>query len=144
MQVRRWEVADNKRIAEMEEKYFSDPWNYKMLTETCLLPNFIGFVIFDEKGVRGYIGSTYCIDEGEITLVAVDEDVRRKGYATRLLEELENALSALGVERLLLEVRMSNYAAQKCYVKYGFTLLSIRKNYYGNTEDAIIMEKRIR
>ena len=127
----------------MEEKYFPDPWNFKMLAGTFLLDNFVGLVEEREGKVVGYIGSTYCIDEAEITLVAVDEDYRRRKIATTLFDELFRILKEKGVERVLLEVRRSNYSAQKCYVKAGFSVLSVREGYYPDKEDALIMEKRI-
>ncbi|MBR1867766.1 MAG: ribosomal protein S18-alanine N-acetyltransferase [Clostridia bacterium] len=141
--IRRWTYVDNAPIAEMEKKYFPDPWNFRMLAGTYLLDNFVGLVDEREGKVVGYIGATYCIDEAEITLVAVDEPYRRKGIATSLLNELFSVLKERSVERVLLEVRRSNYYAQKCYVKAGFSVLSVREGYYPDKEDALIMEKRI-
>ncbi len=143
MNIRRWEFSDNKQIEVMEKEYFPDPWNFKMLTETVLNDNFVGFVLDDEGVVKGYIGATYCLNEAEIILVAVSDKIRREGYATKLLNEAEKYLSERGVDRLLLEVRRSNYGAQKCYVKFGFSVLAIRQGYYSGGEDALVMEKRL-
>ena len=40
---------------------------------------------------------------------------------------------------MTLEVRVSNSVAIKFYEKHGFVKHSIRKNYYSNGEDAILM-----
>ncbi len=143
MIIRRWEYRDNKQIEVMEEKYFPDPWNFRMLTESFLNENFVGYVLDDGGEVKGYIGATVCLNEAEIILIAVAEDVRRQGYATELLSEMEKYFCGCGVERVLLEVRRSNFGAQKCYVKFGFSVLSIRQGYYSGGEDALIMEKKL-
>ena len=41
---------------------------------------------------------------------------------------------------ITLEVRVSNIAAQKLYAKAGFINEGIRKKYYDNTYDAILMK----
>ena len=43
----------------------------------------------------------------------------------------------------MLEVRNSNIPAQKLYEKHGFKQITIRKNYYDNSEDALIYEKEL-
>ena len=48
--------------------------------------------------------------------------------------------ASLGVERMTLEVRVSNDAAQGLYKKLGFRACGIRPKYYqDNNEDALIM-----
>jgi ribosomal-protein-alanine N-acetyltransferase len=46
----------------------------------------------------------------------------------------------LGAEAVSLEVRVSNWGAQRLYGKFGFRPVGIRKNYYQEiNEDALIM-----
>jgi hypothetical protein len=40
---------------------------------------------------------------------------------------------------LTLEVRVSNVGAQALYHRFGFVPVGVRKNYYENVEDAIVM-----
>jgi len=48
----------------------------------------------------------------------------------------------LGCTEATLEVRSSNYTAQKLYLRYGFEVAGIRYHYYNdNGEDAIIMTR---
>jgi len=45
-----------------------------------------------------------------------------------------------GMERMTLEVRVSNYPAQSLYKRLGFAAAGVRKGYYADTqEDALIM-----
>ena len=49
----------------------------------------------------------------------------------------------VGVARLGLEVRVSNFAAQALYRAHGFRVSGLRKSYYRDTgEDALMMEWR--
>ena len=142
MKIRRWEFRDNLPISRLEEKYFPDPWSVEMLSETFLSGRFLGLICEEKGEIAGYIGTTYCLDEAEITMIAVSESFRRKGVASVLLSSAEKVLSDLGVNRMLLEVRKSNEGAQACYRKNGYTFLAVRERYYRNTEDALIMEKK--
>ena len=78
-------------------------------------------------------------DQGHITNIAVAADHRRRGVATRLL----GSLAAMAIERgciaLTLEVRVSSTGAQELYRRFGFAPAGVRKRYYENTEDAIVM-----
>jgi ribosomal-protein-alanine N-acetyltransferase len=78
-------------------------------------------------------------DQGHITNIAVAADHRRRGVATRLL----GALATIAIERgciaLTLEVRLSSTGAQELYRRFGFAPAGVRKRYYENTEDAIVM-----
>ena len=142
MTVRPWEFTDNLPVSRLEKKCFSDPWSVEMLSDTFLCGRFLGLVADEEGRIVGYVGTTYCLDEAEVTTIAVDETARRRGIASELLSAVEERLVSLGVHRLLLEVRKSNDAARSCYRKNGFSFLAVRERYYRNTEDALIMEKR--
>lgn len=82
---------------------------------------------------------------GEIQLqnIAVDKDYRREGCGTKLIESLCSLLEHKRPERILLELRISNLPALKFYRFLGFEKTGIRKNYYGDGDDALLMEKVI-
>ncbi len=82
---------------------------------------------------------------GEIQLqnIAVDKDYRREGCGTKLIESIYRLLEHKHPERILLELRISNIPALKFYRSLGFKKTGIRKNYYGDGDDALLMEKEI-
>jgi ribosomal-protein-alanine N-acetyltransferase len=55
-----------------------------------------------------------------------------------MLELAERAI-ALGYVSFTLEVRHTNAAAQELYRRFGFVPAGVRKKYYENTDDAIVM-----
>ena len=143
MLIRPWLKSDNQAVENIERECFSDPWNISMIESTVSLAGFIGYVVEDNGEIVGYIGSSYIFEDGEILLVAVRGDYRRKGYAEKLILTLFETLKNRGVEHIFLEVRKSNLPAKKCYEKCGFSVIGERKRYYSDGEDALIMEKRI-
>ena len=92
--------------------------------------------------IAGYAGLWHVVNEGHINNIAVEENYRRMGVASKLLESFIEAAKEREMIGLTLEVRISNNAAFQLYRKYGFKPEGIRKNYYADTgEDAIIMWK---
>ncbi len=138
---RKWQFTDNSIIEKIERENFVDAWSTQMIADMFLSDNFIG-IVAEELGVLcGYVAVKYCLDEAEINIVSVKKEFQRKGVATNLLKEMEDILKNLNVKKVFLEVRRSNLKAQALYEKLGFKYMGVRKNYYQNTEDALIMSK---
>jgi [ribosomal protein S18]-alanine N-acetyltransferase len=90
--------------------------------------------------IAGYGGVWLTVNEGHITTIATAPEMRRRGVGELVLNGLIDAARDLGAEVLTLEVRVSNTAAQKLYLKYGFAAKGVRRRYYtDNNEDALIM-----
>lgn len=72
--------------------------------------------------------------EWEILNLAVAPSFRRRGVASTLLGSLPPG-------RIFIEVRESNAPARGLYEQFGFTIISVRKDYYDlPQEDGIVME----
>jgi ribosomal-protein-alanine acetyltransferase len=81
-----------------------------------------------------------CGPEWELENIVVSPASRRQGVGRALLSALLNEARAHCAERILLEVRASNHAAIRLYLRNGFQQLSRRRDYYLNpTEDALIL-----
>lgn len=90
--------------------------------------------------IAGYGGVWLTVNEGHITTIATAPEMRRRGVGELVLNGLIDAARDLGADVLTLEVRVSNEAAQKLYLKYGFAARGVRRRYYtDNNEDALIM-----
>lgn len=89
--------------------------------------------IFETK--NSYLILLDSIDVYEIFEIAVRNTEKRKGLASKLLSKLPND------KEIFLEVNENNIAAINLYEKFGFKQISIRKKYYNNKDDAIIMKK---
>ena len=112
------------------EDYFnmSTDNNYKFIVAS-LNNKIVGFLIF--------LKIDYKL---EIIKIATDPNQRRLGVASglmRFIQEYANCHEYCGV---ILEVNECNLPARALYSKFGFIEIHIRKKYYHNTDDAIIME----
>ena len=140
--IRPWEKADTKAVAEIEARSFPDPWSERMLSESLDVPAFKGFVYEDGGEIIGYIGFILP-EDAEIALIAVREDRRRGGIGEKLLMHALEQAKEGGAKNVFLEVRQSNYAARALYEKNGFVPVYVRKRYYLNGEDALVMVRSL-
>ena len=136
--VRQDDVAE---ISLLEETSFNDPYPSYFLSELARDHPDTFLVLTLNNEIVAYGVVDHWEDHDHLISIAVRPDSRRKGFGERLLIELERRLSK---ERpLKLEVRQSNLAAIQLYSKRGFTKIGTAEGYYGDGEDAIIMEKRL-
>lgn len=59
-------------------------------------------------------------------------------------QRLAGLLCRGDAESVLLEVRASNQPAQQLYASLGFECVGLRKKYYGDGEDAVLMTLLLR
>ena len=141
--IRPFKEEDLDSIYEIELVSFSIPWTKEDLHRDAVINNLsIYLVAVYEEQVIGYAGMWHVVTEGHITNIAVAENFRSMGVGQRLVEGLEHIAREKQMMGITLEVRMNNSAAQRLYIKNGFKVEGLRKNYYTDTkEDALIMWK---
>ncbi|CDC80474.1 putative uncharacterized protein [Clostridium sp. CAG:465] len=105
--------------------------------------NFKCIVAVYDKEIIGYISFSYIFDI-EIESVLVKSSYQRQGIGTLLLNYIFKFAKENKINNVFLEVRKSNIGAISLYRKLGFSNISIRKKYYENAEDALILKKGIK
>ncbi len=144
MRIEQWSRGDDEAVATLEKICFKYPWSAETVSQTASSSNFFGVVAKNESDdLTGYAGAIYALDSADIALVAVAPEYRRHGYAFALLKSLLNKLFSLGVKTVYLEVRVGNIAARELYSKLGFKPVGIRKKYYEDFEDALVMAREL-
>lgn len=78
-------------------------------------------------------------DELHVLDVVTAPEARRRGVARSLMAEGMGAARRAGASRVLLEVRRSNSPAIALYRALGFLQDTVRRGYYPDGEDAILM-----
>ncbi len=128
-------------IMVVENLSFSIPWVRDAFVEEITKNKFALYISAKiDKKVVGYAGMWKVIDEGHITNVAVHPEFRKCRIGSELMERLISEAKEAGVNTMTLEVRKGNFAAQRLYKNFGFTVEGVRKAYYAdNGEDALIM-----
>ena len=130
------------QVAELEKACFSTAWSENSIERELHNPLSLWLVAVEGDRVVGYVGSQSVMDEADMMNIAVHQDYRRLGIASKLVCELIEKLHLSQVHCLTLEVRLSNESAQAMYDKLGFVQIGRRPNYYTlPKEDALILRK---
>lgn len=134
-------ASDVDRIINLYDGKFSDGWNREMLLSAFNGGRFHAFGIEKEGALIGFIGVTLSADFADIESVFVDGDFRNKGVGKRLVDGAISFIKESGLDKILLEVKANNASAIALYEKCGFSRLGVRKKYYADGADALIMVK---
>ena len=128
-------------VMAIERQAYSRPWTPNLFMAEMSEPNNRNYLVARiDKDVVGYAGLICYGDEAHITNIAVDPMLQGHGIAHRLLAEEIGAARELGGVAVSLEVRVTNWRAQRIYARFGFHPVGIRRNYYAELhEDALIM-----
>ena len=104
----------------------------EILSETDSIYNYK-----ENEKILGYLEFRIVDGVVDIMNLFVNEEDRKKGIATALMNEL---IEKEDYSRIMLEVNENNQNALRLYNKLGFKEISLRERYYGE-DTAIIMEK---
>lgn len=140
-------------VLEIEKELFPDPWNLAQFKEELAgVPKTRTYFVVEVGTTQKIVGfaGLYCPGGGadaDIQTISVSAQYQGNGIGQGLLDLLINAAIERNAPAVFLEVRTENEQARALYTKNGFTQISVRKNYYQNTQphnkrsDAIIMQK---
>lgn len=128
-------------IMAIERRVYPRPWSPSLfLSEMNAGGGRAYLVALADRQVAGYAGLVSYGDEAHVTTIAVDPDHHRRKIGTRLLWELVSRARGMRARAVSLEVRVTNWGAQRLYGRFGFRPVGVRKNYYQETgEDALVM-----
>ena len=126
------------------EEQFADSWHQQW---------FAGYGLFEGGRLLAYISLSVLAGELEVLNIAVHPGARGRGLSRPLMAfALEDTLnsghlsrkgaeapSTPGWENGVLEVRVGNVPARALYAGLGFQEAGMRRRYYSDGEDALIM-----
>jgi len=132
--------ADMGEIMTIERTSFTSPWSARFFLEEIRV-SYAKFVVAEMAGrIVGYIIYWQLLKEVDIHNLAVHPAYRRRGIGRSLLSLAVDSAKGQGSNRVTLEVRKSNQAAQQLYHTLGFVERGVRKGYYSDDgEDALVM-----
>lgn len=132
-------------IMEVEKESFLKPWSEKMFENELENDKAMYFAAVDESGTAVAYGGFWIVcDEAQITNIAVHPKCRRCGIGEAILKKMIYTAKEKDAQTMMLEVRVSNEPAKLLYKKLGFKEDGIRKRYYSDAEDALLMTKKLR
>lgn len=98
-------------------------------------------IIKNNNDIKGFL--IYFLLEPEIDIIFIAVYPNNKGYGKKLLSYLFDDSKANNVNSIKLDLHENNITAKNFYIKNGFKKIAVRKKYYNNKFDAVIMEKSI-
>ena len=134
---------DTRTLVRLDRRCFKpiDAFAWYEFLGLCLWPTVISLKAMAGDQIVGFIAGDPRPGEGHtiIVTVGVDPEWRGRGIGEQLMRAVEDR-SVL--PRLQLMVRVSNVAALKLYRKLGYDIVDTWRAYYGDGEDAHLMEKQ--
>jgi [ribosomal protein S18]-alanine N-acetyltransferase len=130
---------DAALLAALHQTSFPDPWNKAAICELLAGPG-----VFAHFTDSGFVMARAAGGEAEILTLAVAVTARGQGLGRRLLQSAATHATALGAQRMYLEVGADNPAALALYAGLGFARVGQRKAYYASSgADAWVMQVKL-
>ena len=121
------------------ETDFDKFWNINTLKNDFANSNSVYFVAKLDDEIVGFAGFLKICDEANIMNIVTKANKRQLGIGSKLMQALIDEAKKQNLTNITLEVNDKNIPAIKLYEKFNFKRIGLRKKYYNNTDDAIIM-----
>ncbi|MEV0581610.1 ribosomal protein S18-alanine N-acetyltransferase [Nonomuraea sp. NPDC050310] len=127
------------------ETFPLDAWSEAMMRgELDEQPRTRHYVVALEGGeIVGYAGLAAAADQADVQTIAVLEAHRGRGIGSAMLTELLDEAFRRGAIEVFLEVRADNPGARAVYERFGFVEIGVRRRYYDDGTDAIVMKRKL-
>jgi ribosomal-protein-alanine N-acetyltransferase len=145
--IRKMILEDLDEVLTIEASASPTPWSKNMFAEEIQNSSSCPFVMKIEVGskqpVIGFICFRNIAGESELLNIAVHPHYRRLGAARKLMEFYIEFSSRWGSRAFYLEVNSSNQSAIRLYRSYSYQSFGVRKRFYQEKFDALLMVKKV-
>lgn len=140
----RWMIRrDMADVVDIENHSFEFPWSEDDFVRCLRQRNCIGMVAEHSECVVGFMIYELHKNRLHVLNFAVHPDYQRRGIGQQMVGKLVSKLTPQRRNRILLEVRETNLAAQLFFRELGFKAISLLRSFYEDTpEDAYLMQYR--
>ncbi|MEV2266627.1 ribosomal protein S18-alanine N-acetyltransferase [Nonomuraea africana] len=138
--------ADLPAVMAIERATFPlDAWSEGMLRgELADQPRTRHYVVaVEDEQIIGYAGLAVAADQADVQTIAVVAERQSQGTGGALLTELLAEARRRGAVEVFLEVRADNPRARSVYERFGFEEIGVRRRYYDDGTDAIMMKRKL-
>lgn len=132
-------LKDFENIQDIFTSDFDSFWNSSIFKQELLCANSHFIVAKNGDEIIGFAGFKVLLDTADLMNIVVKKSYRNQGIGSLLLKELMHLFYSFSLSSLYLEVNENNFPAIRLYQKFGFKKIDVRKNYYPNEQNAIIM-----
>lgn len=147
MKLRQMTDADLPAVMAIERATFPlDAWSEGMMRgELADQPRTRHYVVAlrDDGEIVGYAGLAAAGDQADVQTIAVLHDHQSRGIGGAMLTELLGEARRRGAREIFLEVRSDNPRAKAVYERFGFEEIGLRRRYYDDGTDAVMMRRKL-
>ncbi len=138
-QIRSMTMNDLNGVLAVENACYPVPWTAGQFVDE--LENRVSSILVCETDgeIAGFICYWLIAGEMQILNVATAPQMQQQGIGERLLNQAFHACRQAGLVSAWLEVRAGNSNAIRLYQRNGFEQNGIRRGYYRDGEDALLM-----
>ncbi|WP_051654714.1 ribosomal protein S18-alanine N-acetyltransferase [Persephonella sp. IF05-L8] len=126
------------QVQEILKENFEYPWSEEQILSSNVFS--IKKVFLYENNPVAFFAGELIFSEGSISMIAVKKEFQGKGVGKYVMSWFIDLCKQKGINNIWLEVSQNNKKAIRFYESFGFTLQDIRKNYYKDGSDALIMK----
>lgn len=141
--IRNIEKADIPILVVLEEELLKETVGEEMLASELHNRFAKFFVATFNNQVIGYLSCWMVEETVDIINVVIDKNYQHQGYGQALFSEMEKVAKDNNCTEIMLEVKENNFQAINFYQQQGYEQISIRKHYYQDQTNALIMKKVI-
>ncbi len=140
--VRDMMLTDVEAVELLEQRLFPiDAWPTQMFLDELAQVDTRRYLVAEVEGAIVAYAGLMCIQPiADVQTIAVIPEFEGKGIGSALLTELIEEARRRQAADVLLEVREDNPRAQALYRRFGFEQIHVRRRYYRDGADALIMQ----
>lgn len=141
----RWMIRrDMPEVLAIERESFEFAWSEDDFIRCLRQRNCIGMVAEIDERIAAFMVYELHLKRLHLLTLAVHWDYQRQGVGARMVAKLFGKLSTQRRNRMTLEVREKNLAAQLFFRRMGFRAIAVLHDFYDDTaEDAYLMQYRL-
>ena len=147
--IRRMDKKDLGEVVSIAASSSLNPWSMNMFVEEVLNPIAHCFVVTRRRVLKhplplvGFICFRNIEDESELLNLCVHPEYRQSGIGKLLMQFYIDSCDKMKIRRFYLEVASSNQPAIHLYRSFAYQLAGIRKKFYREKFDALLMIKKV-
>ena len=141
--IKQMTLTDLENIKDILLTDFDDFWNFEIFKDELVNTNSSYLALLYDDEIVCFGGIKIILDEANLMDIVTRKDMRHKGFAKILLNELIILSKEKKCKTITLEVNENNLNAINLYKSFKFEEVGKRKRYYQNGDNAILMTYKI-
>ena len=125
-------IAFSSAVATLHAACFPNPWTHDEVRALLSLPTTILWITD-----KAFLMCSKTLDEMEILTIGVLPEYRQQHIASAFLQSLLEYAEQNRVQRIFLEVSVTNLPARALYNRFDFREIGQRKGYYQTPQGAV-------